>query len=371
MQRLLRILALIRKELLALLKDKRSRFVLIGPPLIQLMVFGYAATFDLNRVPLAIYNQDDSPWSRELVARFRGSEAFEVTRELEREADIAELIDRRDVLAVLMIDARFGASLVRGDPAPVALAVDGRNSNTALILLGYARRVVTDFNEDWAARHGRPPPPAQVSARAWYNANLQSRWFIVPGIVALLTLVVTLVVTALSVAREREAGTFDQLMVTPLTPFDILIGKVTPGFLIGIVEASFIILMAVVWFEIPLRGSLPALYAGLGLFLLSAVGVGLMISSFAITQQQGLLGAFLFLVPAVILSGFATPIENMPHTIQLITLIDPLRYFLVVVRMVFLEGAGIGDLLDQFWPMALIGVVALTTATWLFRHRLY
>jgi ABC-2 type transport system permease protein len=207
--------------------------------------------------------------------------------------------------------------------------------------------------------------------RAWFNPTLSSRWFIVPGIVGLLTLVVTLVVTALSVAREREAGTFDQLLVTPLRPVEILIGKSLPGLLIGLIQGSLIILVAMFWFDIPLRGSLGALYLGLGLFLLSAIGVGLMISSLAITQQQGLLGAFLFLVPAVILSGFATPIENMPHAVQLLTYLDPLRYFMIVLRGVFLEGSSYALLVHQYWPMAVIGLASLTLAGWLFRHRMY
>ena len=204
-----------------------------------------------------------------------------------------------------------------------------------------------------------------------FNSNLESRWFIVPGIIGLLTLVITTIVTALSVAREREAGTLDQLLVTPLRPFEILIGKAFPGMLIGAVEGSFILLMAVYWFEVPLRGSLGALYLGMFLFLLSAVGIGLMISSLAVTQQQGMLGAFLFLVPAVILSGFATPISNMPEVVQHLTLINPMRYFMVIVRGVFLEGTPFHLLINQFWPLALIGMITLGIASWLFRRRMY
>jgi ABC-2 type transport system permease protein len=191
-----------------------------------------------------------------------------------------------------------------------------------------------------------------------------------PGIVGLLTLVITTIVTALSVAREREAGTFDQLLVTPLRPFEILVGKAFPGMLIGALEGSFILLMAVYWFEVPLRGSIGALYLGMFFFLLSAVGIGLMISSLAVTQQQGMLGAFLFLVPAVILSGFATPIANMPDPVQLLTTVNPLRYFLVILRGVFLEGDGYRNLWDNYWPMALIALATLSMAGWLFRHRM-
>ncbi len=365
------ILALAIKEFRALMLDKRSRFVVIGPPIIQLIVFGYAATFDVTGVPFAVYDADGSAAARDVVARFDGSAAFDYAGALASDGAIAGSIDEKRVIMVLRVEPGFGRLLARGETAGLQLVIDGRNSNTALIVLGYARRIVTEFNDDWAASHGLSPVPASLRVRSLYNENLESHLFIVPGIVALLTLVVTLVVTALSVAREREAGTFDQLLVTPLRPAEILIGKALPGLVIGTVEATFIILMAVYWFEIPLRGGLLALYAGVWLFLLSAVGVGLVISSLSATQQQGLLGAFLFLVPAVILSGFATPIENMPQLVQWLTYLNPMRYILVIVRGVFLQGADVTLLASQYWPMALISVAALVAAGWLFRHRMY
>ncbi len=365
------IFALATKEFLAVLRDGRSRFVLIGPPIIQLLIFGYAATFDLNDIPLAIYNEDSGAASRDLISHFQGSPNFQMIRSVERDAEIAPLIDGRKALMILHIGPRFSANIERGEPAPLQVIVDGRNSNTAMLALNYVRSIVLEFNRKWSTHKGMAGPPAHLQVRAWFNPNLESRWFIIPGIVGLLTLVVTLVITSLSVAREREAGTFDQLLVTPLRPMEILIGKALPGVVIGLIEGSFIILVAVLWFDIPLRGGLGALYLGLFLFLLSAVGVGLMISSLAITQQQGLLGAFLFLVPAVILSGFATPIANMPQVVQVLTYLDPLRYFLIVLRGVFLEGSSIEMLTDQYWPMALIGVCSLTLAGWLFRNRMY
>ncbi|MGD2063555.1 MAG: ABC transporter permease [Nitrospirota bacterium] len=366
-----RIVALTLKELLELLRDKRTRFLLIIPPIIQLIVFSYAATFDLNDITLAIYDQDRSAASRELIARIAGSPHFHVVAHLDHDGEIAPLIDRKDALMVLHVGERFSAELARGDTATVQVILDGRNSNTAMLALNYTRTILIEFNRDWAERHGQRGAPAVLQMRAWFNPTLSSRWFIVPGIVGLLTLMVTVVVTALSVAREREAGTFDQLLVTPLRPVDILIGKSLPGLLIGVFEGTVIILVAVTWFAIPLRGSLGALYLGLGLFLLSAIGLGLMISSFAVTQQQGMLGAFLFLVPAVILSGFATPIANMPRAVQLITYTDPLRYFMIVLRGVFLEGASYRLLVHQYWPMAVIGLLSLTLAAWLFRRRMY
>ena len=344
--------------------------MLVVPPILQLLVFGYAATFDLHDIPIAIYNEDKSQPARELIARVTGSPPFHLHTVVENEAQIAPLIDNKDVLAVLHIQRGFSADLYQGRTARMQLIIDGRNSNTALLVQGYLRTIISDFNLDWSRRHGQPPPPATVQVRPWFNTNLESRWFIVPGIVGLLSLVITTIVTSLSVAREREAGTFDQLLVTPLRPVEILIGKSIPGVMIGLLEGSFILLMAVLWFEVPFRGSLGALYTGMFLYILSGVGVGLMISSLALTQQQGMLGAFLFMVPAVILSGFATPIANMPTVVQWITYIDPLRYFLIILRGVFLEGDDYSLLLHYYWPMAMIALVTLSFAGWLFRHRM-
>ena len=366
-----RILALMRKEFLTLFKDRRGRFVLIVPPIVQLLVFGYAATFDLNRIPYALYNEDPGAAARDLVAAFDGSPHFHQVATLLSVDQIAPLVDARGALIVIHIGPRFSQGLLSGSPASLQVIVDGRNSNTALVALNYVRTIVDRYNQQWTSDRSLPGPPARLDTRAWFNPNLESRWFFLPGIVGVITLLVTMLVTALSVAREREQGTFDQLLVTPLRPVEILLGKAMPGFIVGIVEASVIILVATAWFRIPLLGSLAVLYSGLALFLLSAVGVGLMISSIAVTQQQGLLGAFLFMVPAVILSGFATPIANMPEIVQTITLLDPLRYFLVVLRKVFLEGASFEVLLPEFWPMALIGMVSLSLARWLFRHRMY
>lgn len=365
------IFALAIKEFLALLRDKRSRLVIIGPPLAQLLVFGFAATYDLNNVAVAIYNEDRGGAARELVSRIEGSPNFEVVAYIDRDSEVAPLINNRDVLIVVHIGQNFSSDLIQGTTTPLQAILDGRNSNTAMIAMNYLRNIVQDYNLSWLASQGESGLLVTLQTRAWYNENLQSRWFIVPGIVGLLTLVVTLLVTALSVARERESGTFDQLLVTPLRPVEILIGKAIPGIVIGLLEATLIIALMGILFDIPLRGSLGALYLGIALFLLSAVGVGLMISAISVTQQQAVLGAFLFLVPAVILSGFSTPIANMPEAVQWLTYLDPLRYFLVIVRGVTLEGNSYALLINQYWPMALIGVVTLALAGWLFRHRMY
>ena len=365
-----RIRALIVKEFLAVWKDKKSRAVIIGPPLIQLMVFGYAATFDVNHVATAVLNKDMGRAARDLIARFEGSPTFDIVAHLRREADIATVIDPRKAALVIHIGQTFSRDLAAGRPAPVQLVLDGRSSNTALIILGYASRVIDAFNRERIAATGAPEPPASLVVRAWYNPNLESRWYIVPGIVALLTLVVTVVVTALSVAREREVGTFDQLLVTPLRPFEILVGKSVPPLVIGLAEGTLIVAVAIAWFGVPFRGDMGLLYAGLTLYILAVIGVGLMVSSLARTQQQAILGAFLFVVPTIILSGFATPIANMPEAVQTLTLINPMRYFLVIVRGSFLEAIAPDLVYARLWPMAVIALVTLSFAAWLFRHRL-
>jgi ABC-2 type transport system permease protein len=366
-----RVAALAVKELLALLRDPRSRVVTFVPPLIQLVIFGYAASFDLNDVRYAVYDRDGGQAARELLAHFEGSPHFHLMGHVDHDGQVPPLIDDKRVIMVIEVEPRFSERLLTGEPARVQVLVDGRNSNTAQIALNYATGIVSAFNARWSAEHGLPQPPARLVTRAWYNPNLESRWFFIPGVVGILTLVVTMVVTALSVAREREHGTFDQLLVTPLRPIEILAGKAAPGFLIGVLEASLVVLLGVFWFGVPLLGELMTLYAGIVLFVLAAIGVGLMISSLAVTLQQALLGAFLFIVPGVILSGFATPISNMPEMVQWLTYADPLRYFLVILRAVFLEGTPLHLLVHQLWPLAVIAAVTLSAAGWLFRHRMY
>ncbi len=365
------IFALAIKEFLALLRDSRSRMILIGPPIMQMLVFGFAASYDLNNVPIAIYNQDQGAASRAYIAQFEGSPNFHVKQYIERNADIAPLINNREVLLVLNIEAAFSENLLQGKSGTIQAIFDGRNSNTAMIAMNYLSSMTMSFSREWGEAHGQSGPRVELGLRNWYNENLQSRWFIIPGILGLLVLVVTLLVTALSVAREREAGTFDQLLVTPMRPLEILIGKAIPGIVVGVVEATVILLVIVFIFDIPLRGDIGALYLGIVLFLLSATGIGLMISAISVTQQQAILGAFLFLVPAVILSGFSTPIANMPEVVPWITYVNPLRYFLIILRGVFLEGNSYELLFSQYWPMLIISVVTLAFAGWLFKNRMY
>jgi ABC-2 type transport system permease protein len=368
---ILRILALTRKELLTTLKDPRSRFSLLVPPILQSLIFGYAATYDLSDVPYAVLDRGRSAASYTLLAGLDGSRVFRRVANLERAADVRTYIDERRALLVILIDQDFERRLLTGQPADVQVIADGRNSNTAGTALGYVRAVVETFNANWRATHGLGPgQPIRVVTRAWYNPNLESRWHMIPGMMGTLTMMQTLLLTAMSVAREREQGTFDQLLVTPFRPAEIIIGKTLPSMVIGTVQMTNILLVAQLWFRIPFAGSFVTLYAGLGLFLLAAVGIGLLLSAVAATMQQAMLYSFVLMMPFILLSGLVTPISSMPVVLQYVTLVNPLRYAIDIVHRVYLEGAGLGRLTPDLWPLAVLAAITLCVASWMFRHRL-
>jgi ABC-2 type transport system permease protein len=365
---LLRILALIRKELLAILSDPRSRATIFLPPVLQCLIFGYAATYDLNNVPYAVLDQDRSAASHELLARLDGSRVFVRIADLARAADIPRVIDQRDALLVIQIDQNFERKLQSGKNASLQVIADGRNSNTAGTALGYVNAIVASFNETWTKEHGQASPPLQVSSRAWYNPNLETRWNMVPALIGTLTMLQTLLLTAMSVAREREQGTFDQLLVTPFRPVEIMIGKAIPSMIIGTIQASSILLVAQLWFRIPFQGSYLTLFAGLSLFLLAAVGVGLLLSSVVATMQQALLYSFALLMPFTLLSGLAVPLSNMPPIFQYLTLANPLRFAIDIAQRVYLEGVGLDRLGADLLPLAITALITLSGAAWMFRH---
>jgi len=367
---LLRILALIRKEFLAVLKDPRSRFIIFLPPILQCLIFGYAASFDLNSVPYALLDQDNSVASADLLSRIDGSGVFRRQADLDKTKDASTWIDSSRAILVIEIDQNFQRNLLAGEPAQVQVIADGRNSNTAGTALGYFGRVVDDFNADWRSKHSLPGPPIRAVIRSWYNPNLDSRWSMIPSLIGTLTMMGTLMLTALSVAREREQGTFDQLLVTPFRPFEIMVGKAVPNMVIGLTQATTILLIAQFWFRIPFVGSFAVLYAGLGLFLMAAVGLGLFVSSIAKTMQQAMLYAFLLVMPFALLSGLMTPINSMPDFLQSATVINPLRYALDLTKRVYLEDAGFAQLWPDFLPLTLIGSATLAGAAWLFSRRL-
>jgi ABC-2 type transport system permease protein len=365
-----RVLALTRKELLAILKDPRSRVMLIGPPILQCLIFGYAATYDLNDVPYTVLDRDRSAASYELLARLDGSGVFRRVANLNRVAEVQTYINERRVLLVLQIGEDFERRLLSGSGAELQVIADGRNSNTAGTVMGYVNLAVERFNADWRSARGQPAPPIRVTTRAWYNPNLETRWHMIPALIGTLTFLQTLLLTGMSVAREREQGTFDQLLVTPFRPSEIMVGKAVPPMLVGVGQATLILLVGQLWFQIPFAGRFLTLYIGLTFFLLAAIGIGLLLSSIAATMQQAMLYSFMIVMPFALLSGLTTPIESMPEFLQYVTFLNPLRYAIEMTHRVYLEGAGLALLLPQLWPLTLIAAVTLPIASWMFRHRL-
>jgi len=367
---LLRILALTRKELLAVLKEPRSRNSLLLPPIIQTLIFGYAATYDLNHVAYAVLDQDHSAASQQLIAKFDGSGIFERVASLASASQIRSTIDDRRALIVVAIPPDFARLLDSGKSASVQVIADGRNSNTAGTATGYASAVVDAFDADWRSDHGLAAPPVTLEERAWYNPNLETRWNMIPGMIGQLTLLQTMLLAAMSVAREREQGTFDQLLVTPYRPYEIMAGKAVPAMLVGMTQATGVLLVAQLWFHIPFAGSYSTLYLGMACFVLASVGLGLMVSAVSYTMQQAMLFSFLLIMPFATLSGLTTPLENMPLALQYFTYVNPLRYAVDIAQRVYLEGVSLAGLAPDLWPLAVIAAFTLTGAAWMFRNRL-
>jgi ABC-2 type transport system permease protein len=365
-----RLLTLILKELLAIWRDPKGRYILIVPPLVEMLIFSVAATQEVKNVRIAVFNEDYGTAARDLIARFEGSPNFAEVRSLRGQADIAPVIDSRQVLMVLHVGPDFSRALAAGRPATVQLILDGRRSNAASLVAGYAQAILDGYNRELAATRRGADPPSTVVARTWFNPNRETTWNTVPSLVAVLTTVMGLVVTALSVARERELGTFEQLLVSPLSPAEIIIGKTVPALLIGLAAATSMILVGMLVFRVSFSGSVMLLYASMVAYLAAVIGIGLFISSLARTQQQAILGGFVFMVPAIMLSGFSTPIENMPDWLQTATLANPIRHYLVIVKGLFLKDMPAAEVLRNLWPLAVIAAVTLSAATWLFRRRI-
>ena len=368
-----RIFALTLKELLAVLKDPHSRFSLLIPPIIQCLLYGYVATYDLTDVPYAVLDRDHTAPSHELLAKLDGSGIFHRVDNLQREADIKTFIDERQALLIIQIDQDFERRLMLGQPAgdPGTSRRRPQIPTRPIPRFSTSKRSSSSSNADWARqRTDRATRRSGIATRAWFNPNLETRWNMVPGLIGTLTLLQTLLLTAMSVAREREQQTFDQLMVTPFRPVEVMAGKALPSMLIGFVQATVILLVAQLWFYIPFVGSFFVLYLGLALFLLAAVGIGLVLSCFAHTMQQAMLYSLLLIMPFILLSGLTTPISSMPDGIQFLTLFNPLRYAIDVVHRVYLEGVGLDQLFPELWPLAVMAVVTLSVATWMFHHRI-
>lgn len=364
-----RIWSLIIKEFLAVWQDGKSRAVLIVPPLLQLFVFAWAATLDVTNASIGILNKDSGKWAFELIQRFHGSPTFAHIRYFQTEDEMKDAIENQHISMAIHIDQSFSGQLIKGMKGYVQLILDGRKSNSTQIIAGYANTIIDNFNNDVRTFYGRPIEQTTLVKRNMFNPNLIYTWFTVPGLVAVLTALVGISVTSLTIARERETGTFEQLLVSPLMPIEILIGKAVPAICIGMGEGSIILIAAVTVFGIPFEGSLFLLYLSLFVFICSIVGVGLFVSSLCQTQQQAILGVFVFLAPAIILSGYATPIDNMPEWMQKITLFNPVRYINFIIRGTMLRGIPASIVWQNIFPMVLIAIFTLSAATLLFKKR--
>lgn len=357
---------LIRKEFLAILVDPANRVTLIAPVFIQAVLFGYAASYDVNHVAYAVLDQSRSQSSQQVLAHLDGSGIFKRTADLQNNQQIQHVINDRTALAVITIPADFEDKLNNQEASPIQVILDGRNSLTASMAGSYISSVVSQVNQE---RLGTTSA-ITVKTRTWYNPNQESRWGIMPSLIATLSMMQTLLLSALSVAREREQGTFDQLLVTPYTPTQIMIGKAIPPILIGVIQSTLILMIILFWFQIPMNGSLALLYFGLFAFNIAVVGVGLSISAIALNMQQAMLYAFFLIMPLTLLSGLLTPVQNMPEILNWLTYANPLRFGIDLVQRVYLEGAGFAQVKWDFVPMLVLAIITLPLAAWLFRHRL-
>lgn len=364
------IIALIKKEFLAVLRDQRSRSVLIIPPIIQLFLFSFAITLEVKNVSLGIFNQDAGHHSYEVIQRLIGAPIFNKVLYLDREADINKMLDEQQVLVVVQFPADFSRKIHSKDSTVMQVMLDGRRSNAAGIVSGYLNDIIEKYNQEIAEVNKKPFEPAILVPRNWFNPNLDYTWFTVPSLVGLLSMLIALVLTSLSVAREREMGTFEQLLVSPLTPREILIGKTIPALILSLAEGTVILICAILFFRIKFQGSLILLYASLTIFLLSIVGMGLFISSLCKTQQQTVVATFIFMTPAVNLSGLATPVENMPTWLQYVAHINPFMHFLTVLKGLFLKDISALMVFHNTWPNMIIAFFTLSMASWLFRRRM-
>ena len=361
-----RLLCVIKKEFIQIFRNSKMRTIVLVMPLVQSMVFGYAVTTDVKHVNTAVYDQAQTPESRDLIDRFIHSGYFSVKKVIRSDQEMDEVIDRGEVAAILRVPSDFSGKLATGTTAAIQIVVDGTDSNTAGVVLNYAGSIIrNDAIEILRKRTGgagRETIGVNLQTRAWFNENLTSRNFYVPGVIASIVMLVTLLLTSMSVVREKEMGTMEQIVVTPITSAEFILGKTMPSIILGFVNMIFVTLISVFWFDIPVRGSMVTLLVANGFYLMTTIGTGLYISTISATQQQAMMSAFFFYLPAVLLSGFMFPIANMPEVVQAFTYLNPLRYFLIIIRGIFLKGAGVAILWPQMLALLVLGSLVLTLA---------
>ena len=373
-----RMATIVRKELLVLLCNKVSRMLIIVPPLMQIVVFGWAATMEVRNVDVAVLNQDSGNWSREIVRRLQGSHTFRSVTFLDGEADIRPTIERQKALFVMVFDDEFSRRVDAGTPAQMQVILDGRRSNAAQIASYYLETIVRGIGESTprgqmalgaATGAAGGAPRLDVRVRCWFNPNLEFQWFFLPNLIGMLGFMLGLVVTGLSVAREREVGTFDQLLVSPATPTEIALAKLVPGCVVGLVHGTIFLLISVFGFGVPFSGSLVLLYVAMLVFAMASGGVGLMVSSLSATQQQAFLGAFTVGVPCILISGAVTPVINMPPFLQYASQLNPMRHFTTIVQGVFLKDITVAAAAVSLGKIACISAVAVSVAVWMFKRK--
>jgi len=364
-----RILGLLSKEFRQLLRDPRMARIVFVAPLIQLIIFGYAVSTDLHSAATFLVDHDNTRESRELVGALTASGYFRIQERSQRSADLVRALDRGDAVLGLEIPPGFSRDLARGD-ADVQILLDGTNSNTASVAQSYAQRIVTEFGREHGPAAARAPDPVDLRARAWYNADLASRDYNVPAVVGGLILLVSLLLTSLAVVREREIGTLEQLRVSPMSATELIAGKTIPFALIGLVDLTVVTTAAILWFGVPFRGAFWVLLSGSVLYILAGLGLGLLISTISKTQQEAFMASFLFFMPAILLSGFLFPVSSMPAASRWLTLLDPMRHYIEIVRAVFLKGVGYRYLWRQHLYLAGLAVGLLGAATARFRREL-
>lgn len=355
-----------RKELLVTLKDPATRIVLFLPVILQIILFGYAATYNLDSVPYACIDNSRSKTSIEFFSKLDGTGVFKRVQTLMNADEIAQSIDSDKAMMVISIDSDFERNLAEGNSASIQVITDGRNTMTAGVALGYINDIVGKFNVE---RNGYKEL-IKVETIAWYNPNLITRWSFLPGMMASLSLIQILMLSGLSVAREREQGTFDQLLVTPLSSIEILIGKAVPPLLIGMFQVTICLLSCMFWFKIPMNGSLFTFYLTVLIFMISCIGIGLSISAISTSMQQVMVYTFVLMMPMILLSGLSTPIRNMPKILQIATYANPMRFGVDAIRRVYLEGSSLAQIAHNFIPMAIVAAITLPLAIWLFRNKL-
>ena len=371
-----RAIAILIKEFKQIFRDPRMKTVIFITPLIQIILFGYAANKDINYVPTAIFDRDNTSESRELVRRFTYSKYFVPEKYIFTEKEQNKALDKGLVSVVMHVDRGFGRNLNAGKNANIQLAFDGSDSNTTMIVMGYANTIVNDYRYELLKGQAQARgwtenvPYVDLRDRAWFNGNLISRNYYLPGVIATIVTMMSLLLTAMAIVKEKEIGTMEQLTVSPLKPIELIIGKLLPFAVIALIQITLVTILGVLWFHVPLRGNIFFLLFATCIYLFTTLGIGLFISTISATQQEAMMSVFLFYMPTVLLSGFAYPIANMPQVIQWLTIINPLRYFLVVVRSIFLKGIGIEILWVQLLPLLVMGIFVIGFSALRFRKSL-